>query len=126
MNWGDLLENLVRASDTREFQKAERCIGEIREMIDEPWKTTVMEMIAEAVEKHGLDGIESVRKAFKRMSQGKEPDLSFVNLRTRSDALAIMQNAEANQKKKVNDFLVIVGESLGMILKVVIKGLLKG
>jgi len=37
-----------------------------------------------------------------------------------------MQNAEANQKKKVNDFLVIVGESLGMILKVVIKGLLKG
>lgn len=126
MDWSRLLENLVSNADDREYKKAQGYIEEIRGMIDEHWKKVIMDMLVEAVERHGLEGIKKVRETFEQMVNGENPDMSYLNLRSRSDALAIMQNAEADRKKKVNDFLVVIGEALGKILKFVIKGLLKG
>ena len=126
MKWEDLLKDMVKSAGVVGMKKAEKAMDKLQGEMDEPWKRAIMDMLGDAVEKYGWEGVGRVQKAIDQLAAGKAPDLSFASLKARSDALAFMQNAEADDKAKARDFFSVVGETLGVILKAVIKGLLKG
>jgi len=126
MQWDDLLKNMVKQAGVVGMKKAEGALDKLQKEMDEPWKRAVMDMLGDAVEEYGWEGVERVQKAIDKLSKGKNPDLSFASLKARSDALALLQNMEADEKSKARDFFAVVGETLGVILKAVIRGLMKG
>lgn len=126
MKWEDLLKNMVKSAGVAGMKQAEEAMDRLKREVDEPWKRAIMDMLADAVEKYGWEGVDRVQEVVDRIAAGKVPDLSFASLEARSNALAFMQNAAADEKAKARDFLKVAGEVLSVILKVVIKGLLKG
>jgi len=126
MKWDELLKNMVKSAGVVGMKKAEQAMNRLQGEMDEPWKRAIMDMVGDAVEKYGWEGVERVQEVVDQVAAGKAPDLSFASLKARSDVLAFMQNAEADEKSKARDFFSVVGQALGVVLKVVIRGLIKG
>lgn len=93
-------------------------------LADEPWKKAVLEMVAVAIGRFGLQGIQVVETTLNDLMAGQEVNLDWVDLSVSSDILALLQNAEADQKTATNDFLKQVGEVLGRITSGFLRGLL--
>ena len=106
------------------LDKAEGVLEGLSKSADKPWKRATLAMLADAIDKHGMEGIELAQTAIKRMMKGKKPDISWMDLETASDVLAHLQNAEVDEKSDAKDFLTQVGKSLGVLLSAVIKGLI--
>ena len=94
---GDLDEKGIDAL----ADQIEKSAGEV----DEPWKKTVLTLMSDAVRKHGPDGIEKAKDLMERLMAGEKVELDFTSLRIASDALAHLQNQEAAQKSRRQDFL---------------------
>lgn len=86
-----------------------------------PWQKLVLNLFAEAVEAHGPQGVELARKAMDDLLAGKPPKIDWANPRTASDIVAMLQNAEANERSAARDFFVKVGNVFGQILAGVVK-----
>jgi hypothetical protein len=90
---------------------------------DEPWKKTVLDLLADARRKHGPDGFKMAQDAVERLlDKGEGKDIRKVtsNLLIASNLLAQLQNAEAERKERAKKFLKAVGQTIGEILKAVI------
>ena len=124
MKWDKLLAGIVKDAGVVGVKEVEKALDDVAEKANKPWKKAVMGLLGDAVEKYGLDGVDKVEKALKRLGEGKQPDIEFASLKARSDFLAAMQNMEADEKKKAKDFFSTMGKSLGIILKAVIAGLM--
>jgi len=116
---GDLAEHF----GTLGLEEASNAIGELANDAREPWKKTVLGLVADAIEEHGPEGLEMARKAVERAMKGKEADLSWASLRHRSDLLAQLQNAEAKRRSEVRIFLEKIGKVLGVILAAMVKAI---
>lgn len=90
------------------------------------WQKTVLALVADAVEKHGVLGIQIALQEIEKLLEGETPDIDFANLLVASDIVAMLEKAEAEKKTEVRDFLSKVGDVLGGILAGVIRGLLAG
>jgi hypothetical protein len=124
MKWDKLLSGIVKDAGVAGVKKVEGALDDLSAKANKPWKKAVMGLLGDAVEKYGLDGVQKVEKALQRLGEGKQPDIEFASLKARSDFLAAMQNMEADEKSKAKDFFSTIGESLGIILKAVIAGLM--
>lgn len=93
---------------------------------DAPWKQAALNLLADAVQAHGMAGIDLARKALDDLFDNKAPEIDWANPRTASDIVAKLQNAEADDKSKARDFFVKVGDSFGKLLAAIIKGLAAG
>ncbi len=125
MEWKDIGDNIARGGGLMALRSAEAAATKLsKESEGEPWKGAILGMLADAIEEHGWEGKDKVEKALDDIAVGLEPDLSFVSLKTRSDVLASLQNAEADQQNAAKQFFIQVGKTLGVIIKGVIKGLL--
>lgn len=126
MKWEQLLVGIVKKAGVAGVKKAEKAMTKLAEESKEPWKKAIMELLGDAVEKYGMEGIKKVEEAVDALANGKKPDMEFASLKARSDFLAAMQNMEADEKSKARDFFSTIGETLGIILKAVIAGLMSG
>jgi len=125
MEWDEIKDNLVKGGGLMAMKNAEAAATRLSKASSiEPWKGAILGMLADAVEKHGWEGKDKVEKVLDDIEAGREPDLGFVSLKTRSDVLASLQNAEADAKSAAKEFFIQVGKTLGVIIKAVIKGLL--
>lgn len=118
--WSDLYRALLKTGGVAAVGALEDAMTELRKEADTPWKVAIIKLAAEAVEKYGAKGLDKISEAITALKKGKTPDVSFASLAVRSDCLAALQNAEADDKKKMNDFLVLVGQKIGVILKAVL------
>jgi len=97
----------------------------LTEGMDEAWKKTVMNLLINGIENYGVDGIQMAMDYINKLLDGDDlPDIDWADLRTASDIVAQLQNAEADQKSAVKDFLAKTSKILGQILAGLIKGLL--
>jgi len=126
MKFERLITNMIQGAGIVGAKKAEKAIEKLLGDSDDPWKRAVLEMVGDAVEEYGWEGVGRVQEAVEQLASGLVPDLSFASLKARSDILAFMQNAEADKKKEARDFLMVVGSVIGVLLKIVIKAVLKG
>jgi hypothetical protein len=124
MRWDELLAGIMKQAGIVGVKKAEEALTKLAEESKEPWKKAVMGLLADAVEKYGMAGVDKVEAAIEDLLDGKNPDMEFASLKARSDFLAILQNMEADDRSKVKDFFSTMGESLAVILRAVIAGLM--
>jgi len=89
------------------------------------WEKIALKMTADAVSKHGPSGVELAQKAIFGLFDGESVDLDFTDLKTASDALALLQNKEADDKSRAEDFFVEVGAAFAIIGAGVAQGLMK-
>ena len=93
---------------------------------DEPWKNTLLDLMADAARKHGPEGFSMAQDAVEKMLDGDNTDIRKVtsNLLIASNLLAQLQNAEADRKDRARKWLKAIGQTLGTILKAVIGAVL--
>ncbi len=88
------------------------------------WKKATLALLADAVEKHGPQGIQLAMQVVKDIQAGKAPKMDWADLQVSSDILAELQNAEADQKAAAHEFLETISHILGVILKGIIAGII--
>jgi hypothetical protein len=93
---------------------------------DEPWKNTLLDLLADAARRHGPSGFTIAQDAVERMLMGEETDIRKVtkNLKIASDLLTQLQNAEADRKDRALKWIRAVGQTIGHILKSIVSTLL--
>lgn len=125
-SWSNLLKDVIGHVGGVGMRDITDALDKLEKNSDEPWKRALLEMLGDAVAEYGWDGIKMAQDAVEKLAEGKIPEMDFVSLRARSDILAALQNEEADAKSKAKEFFCIIGESLGILLKAIIGGLLKG
>lgn len=90
------------------------------------WEQAVLRVVAGVLKEHGLDGVPLVGPFLDDLMDGKPVDLKVhgLSLREASDVLAALQNAEADRKKEVNDFLAVVSTTIGKVVSSLLSGVL--
>ncbi len=115
-------EALFPTLSSMAIEEAVDAIEALKGKARNPWQKTVVKMMASAVEKEGPAGLRIAKDAIFGMLDGKKVKLDFADLALASDALVMLQNAEANRKSEVKDFVDVIGQHLGTVLSSVIKG----
>lgn len=89
---------------------------------DEPWKRTVLDLLADGARRHGPEGFAMAQDAVERLLDGDDPDIRKVtkNILIASNLVAQLQRAEAERKERARKWVRAVGQTLGTILKAVI------
>jgi len=92
---------------------------------DAAWKRAILALVGDAVQEHGVEGIQIAINAIQDILNDKQVNIDWADLATASDILAHMQNAEAGRKSATRAFLTQVGEVLGIILSALVKVLIR-
>jgi hypothetical protein len=96
------------------------------EKADEPWKKAVLDLLADGARRHGPEGFDMAKTAVERLLDGDTTDIRKVtsNLLIASTLLSQLQNAEADRKDRARKWLSAIGQTLGEIVKGVVKAVL--
>ena len=89
---------------------------------DEPWKRTLLDLLADGARRHGPEGFKMAQEAAERLLDGDSTDIRKVtkNLLIASNMVAQLQRAEAERKERARKWLRAIGQTLGTILKAVL------
>lgn len=89
---------------------------------DEPWKNTILDLLADGARRHGPEGFKMAQEALERLLDGEKVDLRKIskNLLILSNVVAQLQKAEAERKERARKWLTAIGQTIGKILKAVI------
>lgn len=93
---------------------------------DEPWKRTLLDLLADGARRNGPEGFKMAQDAVERMLDGEQVDIRKVtkNIAIASNLVAQLQKAEMERKERARKWLRAVGETIGTILKAVIGAVL--
>jgi len=119
----DVIQGLIRKAGVAGVKELEGVLGDLKKEAKTPWKRLMLDLACEAVEKHGISGVELIEKLVDKIGKEDIPDMEFASLRTRSDYLAMLQHLEADDKKRIKDFFSFVMDKIGVIMKAIISGL---
>ena len=122
-NWQDILNALVPTLGQAAVDALSEKLKDVAAGLSEDWQRTILTLIASSVEKHGLAGVQLALETINDLLDGKDVEIDWTDLKTASDLVGHMQNAEADHKTAVNDFLARTSEALGFILSALLKGL---
>lgn len=92
---------------------------------DTPWKQSLLGVATSLVTQHGPNGVEALKNLTHSVVDGTTPDMSKLSLREASDALALLQQLEADDRKAAAAFLASVLESLSKVAAILLTSLLK-
>jgi hypothetical protein len=93
---------------------------------DEPWKRTILDLMADGARRHGPEGFQMAQNAVERMLDGDDTDIRKVtkNILIASNLVAQLQRAEMERKERARKWLRAIGQTLGTILKAVVGAVL--
>lgn len=123
MSWEEMLKGLVKSAGVSGLKALEEAVDDLSKEAKNPWKKAILQLAGEAVDTYGADGIKRIEKMVDRLIKDKNDKLEFASLKARSDYLAAIENMEADDKNRVREFVMVVGQKLGIILKAIIAGL---
>jgi hypothetical protein len=125
MRWEDVLRGLMGKVGNEGLRELEGALDKLENEAKDPWKRAVLQLAGDAVEAYGLEGLSKVEELVSQIGKGGTPDLGFASLRARSDYLAMLQNKEADSQSKARDFMKVVGQQIGVVLKAILSSLVK-
>lgn len=120
----DLLNSLVPILGQTAVDALADKLKDVTAGMDEGWKKTVLSLLTTAVEQYGPEGIQIALTAITDLMDNKPPKIDWADLEVASDIVAKLQNAEADKKSAVNDWLAKISDVLGKIIQGIIKGLM--
>ncbi len=120
----DLLNSLVPILGQTAVDALADNLKDVTAGMDEGWKKTVLSLLTNAVEQFGPEGIQIALTAITDLMDNKPPKIDWADLEVASDIVAKLQNAEADKKSAVNDWLAKISDVLGKIIQGIIKGLM--
>lgn len=123
MSWEEMLKGIVKSAGVSGLKVLEEAVDDLSKEAKNPWKKAILQLAGEAVETYGAEGIKRIEKMVDRLIKGKTDKLEFASLKARSDYLAAIENMEADDKNRAREFVMVVGQKLGIILKAIIAGL---
>lgn len=110
-------------------QKAADALAkQIKDLISDEspqWQKTILSLVADAVEKYGVAGIEIALRQVEKLLDNEVPEIDWANLMVASDLVASLQKMEAEDKSAVRDFLVKTGAILGPLLAVIVRSIIE-
>ena len=118
-----ILTNLIPVVGQKGVDAIEQKLTSLMEGADSGWKKASLALLANAVDRYGPNGIQIAQKAIQDLLEAKAPTIDWADLEVASDILAELENAEADKKAAVHDFMAKLSEVFGVILKGVITGL---
>ena len=124
MNFDDLIKLLGPTIGQTGIDALTSVFKDLAEGQDAAWKKAALALVANAVEKEWPGGLKLALDALDALMNDEEPDIDWADLRVASDVLAQLQNAEADTKSAVKDYIDKLSKTLGVILAGVIKGLI--
>ena len=89
-----------------------------------PEERLVLAIFAQAVAVYGAAGIAKARKSVDDLLSGKNTRLEFVDTKTKSDALVLLQRAEANRRSQLRGYSAVAGDALAVVLAKVLQSVL--
>lgn len=114
-DFADVLDTLIPLVGGALVDKAKDEITKLSEDADDPTKQIVFALMAEAVGELGEDGLDIAEAEIKRLLNGRSADLDWASPRTASDAVALLQNAERDHKKKAKAAIAKAGKVFGTV-----------
>jgi len=124
MNWEQMLQMLLPILGQTGVHELADKLKALSMNADEEWKQTILTILADAVKKNGPAGVTLAMQAINDALEGRPVKIDWTDLTTASNIVAHLQNAEADRKSAVNDYIAKVGEVAGIILAALLKGLL--
>ncbi len=122
----DALSSLLPRLGHRGLDEAAHALDDLSRGLRHDWQRTVVQAFADCVQRNGPEGVAIAQKNLALMLDRKRVDLDFVDLKTASDLLAIMQNAEIDRRREVNAYMRKVGRDVGVVLRAILGGLIGG
>lgn len=122
--WEELISSIIKTVGVAGVSELEKALAELESEAKKPWQKAILNIAGDLLAKHGIDGIKMLEALIENIMNDEVPDLSFASLKDRSDYLAAIQNMEADDKKKVREFFMKIGYSLGVVVKSIISGVL--
>jgi len=122
MDWQKLLSSLLPVLGEAGIDAAAEALDKLAAETTEPWKRTLLELLAEGVSIHGLLGLQLAIDTVEAIADGQPIQWEDMDLTLHSELLASLQAAEADRKSQAMDFLAHASEALGGVLA----GLLRG
>lgn len=126
MSYKRKLSNLASKVGTEGVEKLAEVLDNEAAKADEPWKRTLLDLLADGARRNGPEGFKMAQDAVERMLDGEEMDIRKVtkNVMIASNLVAQLQRAEMERKERARKWLRAVGETIGTILKAVIGAVL--
>ena len=123
------LEALIPILGAAAVSKAEKELSDLATDADDPTKKLVFSLMADAVEQLGPEGVKVAKREVNKLLRGEPADINWANPRTASDAVALLQNAERQQRKSARQAArkagVLVGTFGALFFKALVSGALK-
>jgi len=126
MDFQQLLDSLIPTLGQAGVDALSEQFKDLSANADKEWHGTALAMLSDAVEAHGMQGIEMARKAIDALFENEVPVIDWASPRTASDFVAKLQNGEADDQSAARDFFVKVGDVFGQLFAGMIKGAIKG
>lgn len=122
MSYKRKLSSLVSKLGEEGVDKLAAVLDDQASKADEPWKRTLLDLLADGARRHGPEGFAMAQDAVERMLDGDDTDIRKVtkNLLIASNLLAQLQNAEADRKDRARKWLRAVGQMIAQIVKAVV------
>ena len=128
-DFASVLDSLIPMVGDQLVAKAKDELSSLSGDSDDPTKKLVFSLMAEAVGELGPDGLEIAGSEIRRLLKGKPVELNWASPRTASDAVALLQNAERDRKKKAKAAIEKAGKVFGQLgalfFKAAVSGALK-
>lgn len=122
----EFLESLIPLVGRAMVLEAQDGLSELVSEAEDPTKKVVLTLMYEAVSELGEKGISVASSEIKKLLEGSPANLSWASPRTASDALAILQNAERDRKKKAKSAMQKTGKVLGTVAAIMLKAAIAG
>ncbi len=122
----EFLESLVPLVGDALVREAQDGLSELVSEAEDPTRRVVLILMHEALEEFGDKGIQVASSEIKKLLEGSPANLSWASPRTASDALAILQNAERERKKKAKSAMQKTGKVLGTVAAIILKAAIAG
>lgn len=122
MSYKKKISNLASKVGEEGVEKLAGVLDEEAAKADEPWKRTLLDLLADGARRHGPEGFQMAQEAAEKLLNGDGTDIRKVtkNLLIASNMVAQLQRAEAERKERARKWLKAVGQTLGTILKAVL------
>lgn len=124
MDWTQILQTLLPILGQKGTQELAVKLEALSMNVNEEWKQTILSILSDAVAKNGPSGITLAMQTIHEILEGKTISIDWTDLKTASNIVAHLQNAEADRKNVIKEYLTQVGEVVGIILTALLKGLL--